>query len=68
MIFIQHGPSWKPKTDEILKMNLAKGIIWDPREETIERIEEKKIHLVVMEIMMQKAWQNQILPNLRVQE
>ena len=24
MIFIQHGPSWKPKTDEILKMNLAK--------------------------------------------
>lgn len=33
MIFIQHGPSWKPKTDEILKMNLAKGIIWDPREE-----------------------------------
>ena len=40
MIFIQHGPSWKPKTDEILKMNLAKGIIWDPREETIERIED----------------------------
>lgn len=42
MIFIQHGPSWKPKTDEILKMNLAKGIIWDPREEKIERIEEIK--------------------------
>ena len=20
MIFIQHGPSWKPKTDEILKI------------------------------------------------
>lgn len=44
MIFIQHGPSWKPKTDEILKMNLAKGIIWDPREETIERIKDIKAH------------------------
>lgn len=44
MIFIQHGPSWKPKTDEILKMNLAKGIIWDPREESIERIEDIKIN------------------------
>lgn len=42
MIFIQHGPSWKPKTDEILRMNLAKGIIWDPREEKIERIKETK--------------------------
>ena len=42
MIFIQHGPSWKPKTDEILKMNLAKGIIWDPREENIERIKDIK--------------------------
>ncbi len=42
MIFIQHGPSWRPKVDEILKMNLAKGIIWDPREESIERIKEIK--------------------------
>ncbi len=42
MIFIQHGPSWKPKTDEILKMNLAKGVIWDPREENIERIKDIK--------------------------
>lgn len=42
MIFIQHGPSWKPKTDEILKMDLAKGIIWDPREESIDRIKDIK--------------------------
>ena len=38
MIYIQHGPSWKPKMDLILENNLADGIIWDPREEKKERI------------------------------
>ena len=38
MIYLQHGPSWKPKTDELLNQNLIQGIIWDPREETIARI------------------------------
>ena len=38
MIYLQHGPSWKPKTDELLNQNLIQGIIWDPREETIDRI------------------------------
>lgn len=38
MIYIQHGPSWKPKMDLILTNKLADGIIWDPREESKERI------------------------------
>ena len=38
MIYLQHGPSWKPKTDELLNQNLIQGIIWDPREENIDRI------------------------------
>lgn len=42
MIYIQHGPSWKPKMDLLLKENLADGIIWDPREEKIDRINQSK--------------------------
>ena len=38
MIYLQHGPSWKPKTDELLNQHLIQGIIWDPREENINRI------------------------------
>lgn len=38
MIYLQHGPSWKPKTDELLNKKLIQGIIWDPREENIDRI------------------------------
>ena len=48
MIYLQHGPSWKPKTDELLNQNLIQGIIWDPREETIARI--NKITNVMMRI------------------
>ena len=40
MIYIQNGPSWKPKVDKILEQKLANGIIWDPREESLERIQE----------------------------
>lgn len=51
MIYIQNGPSWKPKVDKILEKRLAKGIIWDPREESMERIEEiKKENLLYSEI------------------
>ena len=42
MIYIQHGPSWKPKMDLILENNLANGIIWDPREDKKERIIQVK--------------------------
>lgn len=42
MIYLQHGPSWKPKADELLEKNLIQGIIWDPREETIDRITKVK--------------------------
>ena len=38
MIYLQHGPMWKPKTEELLDKKLINGIIWDPREENIERI------------------------------
>ena len=38
MIYLQHGPMWKPKTEDLLEKRLIKGIIWDPREENIERI------------------------------
>lgn len=38
MIYLQHGPMWKPKTEELLGKKLIRGIIWDPREENIERI------------------------------
>ena len=40
MIYIQNGPSWKPKVEKIIEQKLAKGIIWDPREENMQRIEE----------------------------
>lgn len=38
MIFIQHGPAWKPKIERLLENSLTLGIIWDVREEGIERI------------------------------
>ena len=38
MIYLQHGPMWKPKTEDLLDKQLINGIIWDPREENIERI------------------------------
>lgn len=38
MIYLQHGPMWKPKVEELLSKKLIKGIVWDPREEKIERI------------------------------
>lgn len=38
MIFIQHGPSWRPKIELALDSKLVDGVIWDPREEKIERI------------------------------
>lgn len=40
MIFAQHGPAWKPKLDRLVSKNLIDGVIWDPREETIQRIKE----------------------------
>ena len=42
MIYIQNGPAWRPKVQEILKNDLAQGIIWDPREETLEKVDEIK--------------------------
>ena len=38
MIYLQHGPMWKPKTEDLLDKQLVNGIIWDPREENIERM------------------------------
>ncbi|MEK4967609.1 hypothetical protein MKX29_08040 [Cytobacillus sp. FSL R7-0696] len=40
MIFAQHGPSWKPKLERLLLSQLIDGVIWDPREERVERIKE----------------------------
>jgi len=40
MIFAQHGPAWKPKIDGLLTKALIDGVIWDPREESIDRIME----------------------------
>ena len=40
MIFAQHGPSWKPKLDRFYANRLIDGVIWDPREETINRIKD----------------------------
>ena len=42
MIYIQNGPAWRPKVLEILNKNLVDGIIWDPREETFEKVNEIK--------------------------
>ena len=42
MIYIQHGPAWRPKVLELLANNLVDGIVWDPREDTIEKINEIK--------------------------
>ena len=42
MIYIQNGPAWRPKVLEILDKKLVDGIIWDPREETIEKVNEIK--------------------------
>jgi len=38
MLFIQHGPAWRPKMELILQKALVDGMIWDLREENIERI------------------------------
>ena len=55
MIYIQHGPSWKPKMDLILNNKLADGIIWDPREEKKDRIvqikSENKLYSTVNNIV-----------------
>lgn len=40
MIFAQHGPAWKPKMDRLLERKLIQGVIWDPREESLERISD----------------------------
>lgn len=40
MIFAQHGPAWKPKIEKFLKEKLIDGVIWDPREESVDRIKE----------------------------
>ena len=40
MIYIQNGPAWRTKVLEILDKKLVDGIIWDPREETIEKVNE----------------------------
>lgn len=40
MIFAQHGPSWKPKLERLFINKLIDGVIWDPREESVERIKE----------------------------
>lgn len=42
MIYMQHGPAWKPKCTELLDRNLISGIIWDLRNEKIEKINEVK--------------------------
>ena len=42
MIYMQHGPAWKPKCTELLDKNLISGIIWDLRNEKIEKINEVK--------------------------
>ncbi|WP_246218449.1 hypothetical protein [Litoribacterium kuwaitense] len=40
MIFAQHGPAWKPKLERFFSNHLIDGVIWDPREERVERIKE----------------------------
>ncbi len=40
MIFAQHGPAWRPKLERLLSNRLIEGVIWDPREESVERIKE----------------------------
>ena len=42
MIFIQQGPAWRPKCTELLDRHLVSGIIWDLRNETIDKINETK--------------------------
>lgn len=43
MIFAQHGPAWKPKIDRLYLKSLIDGVIWDPREENVERIKEIRL-------------------------
>ncbi|WP_106496264.1 hypothetical protein [Lentibacillus sp. Marseille-P4043] len=40
MIFAQHGPAWKPKLERLFSNDLIDGVIWDPREEKVDRIKE----------------------------
>lgn len=40
MIYMQHGPAWKPKCEDLLDKKLISGIIWDFRNESIEKINE----------------------------
>lgn len=40
MIFAQHGPAWKPKLERFFTNQLIDGVIWDPREERVDRIKE----------------------------
>ena len=42
MIYMQQGPAWRPKCTELLDRNLISGIIWDLRNEEIEKINELK--------------------------
>jgi hypothetical protein len=37
---MQHGPAWKPKCEDLLNKKLISGIIWDFRNESIEKINE----------------------------
>lgn len=66
MIYIQNGPSWKPKVDKILEKKLAQGIVWDPREESMQRIEEIKkdnISYNLIENIIDLKWYYKEFPN-----
>lgn len=43
MLFIQNGPAWRPKCEELLDKKIVDGIIWDLRNENIDKINEKRI-------------------------
>ena len=51
MIYIQNGPSWRPKVSEILENKLADGILWDPREETIDKVNEFKTNTPYLKLI-----------------
>lgn len=72
MIYLQHGPMWKPKTEVLLKKNLIDGVIWDPREENYERInsvraensEYEKISNIIDLKWFYKQFPNSTMKNL----
>lgn len=73
MIYIQNGPAWRPKVLEILNKNLVDGIIWDPREETFEKVNEikdtnpslKEIDNIVDNKWFYKQFQNSEIKKLK---